>query len=497
MTSVRRLLGGAAAISVAAATLAFVPAVQAPDAQADETKCVRTNDSVRKLLECVTLEGTLEHEEALQAIADENDGIRDSGSSGYDASAAYVEERMRAAGYVVTSQTFDIVRFRELGPSALQQVAPGTVTYVQDTDFSVTPHSDPGDVTADVTPVDLALGIGNASTSGCEAADFMGFPVGNIALIQRGTCTFEQKGENAAAAGAVGVLFFNQGNTDGDDRQGVPAVTLGNGYTGGIPALSTTYDRGVEFAGISGLRMRLFSNVDRVPATTSNVIAESRHGDPHNVIMAGAHLDSVPEGPGINDNGSGTSSLIEVAEQMAKLSLSNKLRFAWWGAEEGGLVGSTHYVDTLSESQRADIEMYLNFDMVASPNYGLFVYDGDGSAFGTAGPDGSDEIEALFERYYADRDIPSEPTPFNGRSDYLEFINNDIPAGGLFTGAEVMKTAAQVAKWGGQANVAFDPCYHSACDTIDNVSHDALRINADAIAYVTYLYASGREVINE
>ncbi|HEY1116963.1 MAG TPA: M28 family metallopeptidase [Acidimicrobiales bacterium] len=350
-----------------------------------------------------------------------------------------------------------------------------------------------------MTPVDLDLGAGNTSTSGCEAADFAGFPSGNIALVQRGTCTFELKGENAAAAGAIGILFFNQGNTDAEDRQGIPAVTLGNGYSGGIPALSATYDLGAELANTPGLQMRLFANVSRIATVTENVIAESRHGDPANVVMAGAHLDSVPEGPGINDNGSGSAALIEVAEQLAKVRTANKVRLAWWGAEEGGLVGSTHYVTDLVENDPAGleaIEMYLNFDMVGSPNYGLFIYDGDGSGFGLTGPEGSDDIEALFERYYAERDIPSEPTAFSGRSDYQAFINNGVPSGGLFTGAEGVKTAEQVAKWGGTAGVAYDPCYHSACDDIDNLSHEALDINADAMAYVVYLYASGREQMN-
>ena len=141
-------------------------------------------------------------------------------------------------------------------------------------------------------------------------------------------------------------------------------------------------------------------------------------------------LHSVPEGPGINDNGSGSSGLLTVAEELAKADLPNKLRFAWWGAEEAGLVGSTFYVTSLSAADRAKIEMYLNFDMIASPNYGLFIYDGDGSGFGLVGPDGSDEIEALFEQYYAERSIPSEPTAFTGRSDYQAFINNGVPAGG-------------------------------------------------------------------
>jgi Zn-dependent M28 family amino/carboxypeptidase len=479
--------------------MAMVGLVAAPSqVHADDRDrgCGRTNDSVRKLLECVTLDGVLEHEQALADIADANGGNRSAGTPGYAASVDYVEDRLSAAGYVVTRQTFNVFSFEDLGGSVLQQLSPNQVTYVEGTDFSATPHSEPGDVTAPVTAVDLQLGLGNTSTSGCEPADFAGFPAGHIALIQRGFCTFEIKAENAAAAGASGVLFFNQGNTADAGRQGIPAVTLGNDYTSDLPALSTTYARGVELANTPGLTMRLFANVTRTPTTTQNITAETRGGDPDTVVMAGAHLDSVPEGPGINDNGSGSAALIEIAEQLAKLKLPNKLRFAWWGAEEAGLVGSTYYVNSLADEELENIEMYLNFDMIGSPNYGLFIYDGDGSGFGLTGPDGSDEIEALFERYYAERDIPSEPTAFSGRSDYQAFINNGIPSGGLFTGAEVPKTPAQVAKWGGTAGVAYDPCYHSECDTMDNLSHEALSINADAVAYAVYLFASGREVIN-
>ena len=459
-------------------------------------KCDKVT-SVNKLLQCVTLEGVMEHQWALQKIANAHDGNRASGTSGYDASADYVAKRMRKAGYKVSTQTFQYFSFEEMGPSALVQTAPGSVTYVEDTDFAATPHSEEGDVTAAVTPVDVQLGVGNTSTSGCEPEDFDGFPAGNIALIQRGTCTFEIKGNNAAAAGAAGILFFNQGNTAAPDRNNIPAVTLGNGYTGGIPALNATYALGAELAGTSGLQMRLFANVSREDGETSNVIAESKWGDPRNVVMAGAHLDSVPEGPGINDNGSGSSGLLETAEQMRKVKTANKVRYAWWGGEEGSLVGSTFYVSQLTPEQLADLEMYLNFDMIGSPNYGLFRYDGDGSDFGLVGPEGSDDIEALFERYYTERGFESEASPFNGRSDYLAFINNGVPAGGLFTGAEGLKTEEQAAKWGGDAGIAYDPCYHAECDTIHNVNRDAQRINSDAIAYVTYLYATGGEAIND
>ena len=184
---------------------------------------------------------------------------------------------------------------------------------------------------------------------------------------------------------------------------GIPAVTLGDGYTGEIPAVSTTYALGAQWAQTTGLTMHMNVNVSRVLTTTENVIAESKGGDASNVVMAGAHLDSVEAGPGINDNGSGSSALIETAEQMAKVKPKNKVRFAWWGAEEASLVGSTFYVGSLTEDEGEAIELYLNFDMIGSPNYGLFILDGDGDAFGTAGPDGSDDIEALFERYYEEQ----------------------------------------------------------------------------------------------
>ena len=489
----------AASVICAVGLVAIPPAADAGGGHGHDNghgKCHRKNNSLHKLLECVTLKGVLEHQKAFQRIANRNDDNRASGTSGYDRSVDYVAWRMKKAGYKVTRQEFEFNKFSELGPSALEQTSPDAVSYVEGTDFGATPHSEPGDVTAPVTAVDIQLGLGNTSTSGCEPEDFTGFPAGNIALIQRGDCFFEVKAENAVAAGASGVLFFNQGNADDPERLEIPAVTLGNDYTGDIPALSATYALGAELAGIANLEMRLFANVSRVPTTTENLIAESRRGDRDNVIMAGAHLDSVPEGPGINDNGSGSSALLEVAEQMAKVKPRNQLRFAWWGAEEDGTVGSEHYVLSLSEEELAELELYLNFDMVASPNYGLFIYDGDGSGFGLEGPPGSDDIEALFERFYAHRGIPTEPTAFDGRSDYFDFINNGVPAGGLFTGAEDIKTPEQAEKWGGQAGVAFDPCYHAACDTIRNLSWRALSLNSDAMAYVTYLYATGKKVIN-
>ncbi len=350
----------------------------------------RNNNTTAKLLECVTLEGVREHQAALQAIADANGGNRFSGLPGYNASVDYVVERLEAAGYDPEVQEFDYTAFQVLGPSALQQTAPNAVTYEENVQFGIIDQSDPGDVTELVTAVDLQLGLGNTSTSGCEAADFAAFPAGNIALLQRGTCTFELKAENAAAAGAVGIVIFNQGNTDAEDRNNIPAVTLSANNTSGIPVLGTTYALGEALAAIEGLEMRVFANSAREILPTFNVLAETSHGDDNNVVMVGAHLDSVSAGPGINDNGSGSAAILEVAEQMQKVKPRNTVRFAWWGAEESGLVGSTFYVDSLTEEERANIALYLNFDMVGSSNYVRFIYDGDGSAFDLAGPPGSD-----------------------------------------------------------------------------------------------------------
>ena len=455
---------------------------------------IRTNDNFKKLLECVTLDGVREHQAALQDIADANNGIRTSGTPGYDASRDYVVAKMTEYGYNVTVQSFVFNTWIDLGPSTLEKRQPGAATYAEGVDFNEMAQSEPGNVTAAVTAVDINLVPPRASTSGCEAADFVGFPAGNIALIQRGTCTFQLKAENAAAAGAVCVVIFNQGNTPA--RTGLINGTLGNEYAGGIPVVEATYARGEEWAGTAGLVLHMFVNVFRGQATTYNVLAETITGDANNVVMAGAHLDSVNEGPGIQDNGSGSAALLEVAEQMAKVKPRNKVRFAWWGAEESGLVGSDYYVYNLSDADRAKIALYLNFDMIGSPNYVRFVYDGDGSAFGLAGPPGSAAIEKLYEDFYAARGLAWEPTEISFRSDYAAFFDFGIPFGGLFTGAEGVKTAAQAAVYGGTAGVAYDPCYHQACDTYDNISLEVFDLNSDAVAYSVLQYAMNTKAVN-
>ena len=306
------------------------------------------------------------------------------------------------------------------------------------------------------------------------------------------------KAENAAAAGAAGIVIFNQGNTTADDRNGIPAVTLTANNTSGIPVLGTTYALGVTLANTPGLRMRVFANTLRRVLPTFNVLAEKTGANDDNVVMAGAHLDSVLAGPGINDNGSGSAAILETAIQMAKLKTENTVRFAWWGAEESGLVGSTNYVNGLSQAEKDRIALYLNFDMIGSPNYIQMVYDSDQSGFAAPVPvpPGSIAIEDLFESFYTLSDEPYDDAEFSGRSDYQAFINNGIAAGGLFTGAEVRKTAEQQAIWGGTAGAQYDPCYHAACDTFANNNLHALAINSDAVAFAVLTYAYSTETVN-
>jgi len=240
--------------------------------------------------------------------------------------------------------------------------------------------------------------------------------------------------------------------------------------------------------------------VNVLPAETRtdyNVIAELPGENSDNVVMAGAHLDSVIEGPGINDNGSGSAAILETAIQMAKVESSNTVRFAWWSAEESNLIGSTRYVNSLTQAERDKIALNLNFDMVASPNYVRFVYDGDNSTgAGQAGPPGSAAIETMFHDYFTSQGLATAETPFNGRSDYGPFIANGIPAGGLFTGAEGTKSVAEATVYGGTAGVAYDPCYHAACDTSANLNLTVLDQMADAIAHATITYAQNTVTVN-
>jgi Zn-dependent M28 family amino/carboxypeptidase len=441
----------------------------------------------------VTLAGIREHQQAWQTIANANGGTRASGTPGYDQSAQYVFDRLTAAGYNPSFQEFQFAFFQLLGASVVQQVLPNQATYAS----STLTYSPPGDVTAPITAVDTDGTASDTRTSGCEADDFVDFPAGHIALVQRGPlsppapqCTFAQKALHAQTAGAVAVVVFNRG-TPGNT--GVVAGTLGAPGVA-IPVVGINFADGqalYTLAQSGPVSVRVQTNTISEFRTTRNVLAETPGGDPNRVIVVGAHLDSVAAGPGINDNGSGSAAILEIAEVLAlrERDLRNKLRFAWWGAEELNLLGSAFYVNSLTEVEQARIELNLNFDMLGSPNFVRFVYDGNGSAGGPSGPAGSGAIEQVFLDYFTSQGLATAPTPFNGRSDYGPFIAVGIPAGGLFSGAEGIKTAAQAEIYGGTAGQPYDPCYHQACDTLANNSDTALDQLSDAAAHAVVLFA--------
>ncbi len=449
-----------------------------------------------RLRNAVSVNGILQHERALQRIANRNEGTRAAGTPGYAASAAYVSDVLKRAGYRVTEQTFEFPFFRELAPATLEQVSPAPASFTVSTlDYSGTGSVTGGIVAALNTVVPATPEP--SSAAGCEPADFAPASATEpqVALVQRGTCTFEIKVANAVAAGYDAVAVFNEGNPGRTDL--LAGVTLGT--PAAVPVVGLSYADGEALFTASQAApvvVTLTTSTLSETRTTSNILADSRRGDASKVVVVGAHLDSVPQGAGINDNGSGTATILETAVQMSKLNIQprQKLRFAFWGAEEAGLLGSTHYVDTLTDAELGTIYANLNFDMLGSPNYVRFVYDGDGSAdpAAVAGPPGSAQIEGVFDSYFASKGLATAPTAFDGRSDYGPFIEAGIPAGGLFSGAEGVKTADEAAVFGGTADAPYDACYHEACDGITNLNTAALNELGDAAAHAVMTLARSR-----
>jgi Zn-dependent M28 family amino/carboxypeptidase len=432
-----------------------------------------------QLQQAVTLQGVMRHLERFEQIALANDGNRAAGTPGYDRSATYVANQLRRAGYRVQLQPFSFESFEVLSDPV---VTVGQRTLELGTDFNLADYSGSGEgVTGPLVAVDVTEPPGaNTSTSGCEASDFAGFPTGAIAVLQRGTCAFGVKAQNAANAGAVAAIIYNEGTPGDVSRNELLSPTLGE-IEIDIPVIGVSYALGRELLGAQNA-VTITAETEIRTTISNNVIAETRGGRADNVVMLGGHLDSVDEGPGINDNGTGTAALLEAALQLAKddgdRRVNNTVRFAFWSAEESGLIGSTRYVESLSATERSQIALYLNFDMVGSPNYFRGVYDGTGDLGGTVvRPPGSAQIETMFNLHFTAKRLPFEDTEFSGRSDYQAFINAGIPSGGLFTGAEDDKTADQVRRYGGIV-ADYDPCYHQACD-----SFSPLADGADAAVY--------------
>ncbi len=474
----------------AAATAAAATAALALTSIAATPAHAGNPNTSKKMTRAVTVENVHDHLEAFQAIADKNDGNRAAGTSGYEASARYVERTLRKAGYRTERQYFPFF-YEEVHATSLTELSPESRT-VENTPMSYSPATPAGGVTGE-------LAAPSSSPLGCSAGDYGGADLtGKIAIVSRGTCAFGEKAVAAKAVGAEAVIVYN--NADGALNG-----TLGEVNPDAAPATGMTQAEGQGLlakmaAGPVTMTFELDKTMEE--RETFNVIAETRTGRDDNVVMLGAHLDSTHEGPGINDNGSGTAGILETAVQLGKAKkLNNKVRFAFWGAEELGLVGSDHYVNDLVENDPAALEniaTYLNFDMIASPNHIIGVYDADESTYEAPVevPEGSAATEDVFTDYFDSIKQPWVDTEFSGRSDYSAFIAAGVPASGLFTGADGVKTAEEVEKFGGTEGILYDPNYHTVGDDITNINMEALDLMSDAIAHATITLAQSTKAIN-
>lgn len=408
-----------------------------------------------------TAEGMREHLEALQGIADANGGNRSARTDGYADSVAYVRQQLEAAGYDVTDDVFEVDGPVEVRPAHFERTAPSARTYVEGTDYELPLPGAPRSATGDLAVV----------PDPCEDDAFDVVPAGAVVLA---TLTEDCEANLALVLayvnGGTGVLLRPDGGA-GEPPAHVDLGSLPSELE--MPALSVSGDVGSELAVLAEgatVTVEVDPGWAIEPQPVTNVLAE-RPGTGDEVVVVGAHLDSVVEGPGINDNGSGVAALLEIAQAINEQAPTTErtIRFAFWADEELGLLGSTAYVGSLTPAERDRIVAYLNADMVGSPNYVRFVLDPATADLPETAPAGSAAITRRFERHFDELGLPYDRTWTDGRSDDAAFGRAGIPVGGLFSGAEKEKTAAQAAVFGGTAGQPLDACYHRACDTIANV----------------------------
>ncbi|MDO3637748.1 M20/M25/M40 family metallo-hydrolase [Mycolicibacterium arseniciresistens] len=425
----------------------------------------------------VGIDAMAAHLDALQSIADQHGGNRAEGTPGYDASVDYVAKLLRDKGFDVETPEFE--RYGSTRGGKPRVTVAGRDHSVQQVSLLVTTR--PGGLNA--------VTLRPATPDGCTREAYRGVDVeGAIAVVDDAGCSVVAKHDAAAAGGAVGLLVV---------AARPDAATPGLFTPGYYRDLDVPVGI-IDAAANAALRrtsapVRLVLDGEPVLVKSRNVLAQTKTGDSANVVLAGAHLDSVAGGPGINDNGTGVAALLETALQLgASPDVRNTVRFAFWGSEEIGLAGSQAYVRGLDRDRIDDIALYLNFDMLGSPNPGYFTYDGDQSASAgpaKATPEGSAGIERTLAGYLNLAGIRPADMPIGDRTDYHPFVTAGVPIGGVTTGAAQRKTAVQARLWGGRADVAFDPNYHTRRDTVDNVDRHALSVMGPAVAYGVGAYA--------
>lgn len=447
----RRLTTTLAATALLASASAAVPALAAPP---DGNRGGGNPNSPEKLVRAIDGDAMWADMEALYDAAMDNGGHRAAGSPGWDASVDHVVDELESAGYDVELQPFEFT-YTETLRQELRQLSPTE----RDLEHTILTYSPSGEAVAELAAPAEELGCTEAAYDGADLTD-------KIAIVSRGSCSFAEKSLAAAAVGAEAVLIYN-------NAAGAVNGTLGAPHDGYVATVGITRSLGQELLaqmeqGVVTVDLDLEQLVEQ--RTTHNILAETRTGRDDNVIMVGAHLDGVPAGPGMHDNASGSAVTLEVARQLAKVNkVNNRVKFAFWGAEEIGLLGSAHYVAELSPAEREDIAMYINLDMVGPLDHQntLGVLQGTFSL-------GAEQV--LIDQLTADGH-PTGPAGNGNNSDYAPFVAAGIPATGLLS--------------------YYDSNYHTIDDDLDNVSPTSLLHSARAVAAAVGLFAYDTSLIND
>jgi hypothetical protein len=483
----------------------------------------RVNDSVAKLLECIQQQPLFDHLVALQEISDANPGRdghgnRDTGGPGYKASLDYVARLVRQAGYKVTIQTYDWEDFEVKGAPVF---AAAGRDYVFEKDWYVARLSGQGSVSAPVQPVGALVGEAGvgAPASGCSPADFAGFRRGNIALIPRGGCGVDAKVRNAQGAGAAGIVLFNTPDAGvRDDYRGTPrsgvAFPARLAEEAKVPVVGmASYDVGSKLyrdyvAGAAPMaRLDVKARYLR-SAKDYNLIADSPLGDPNHVVVVEGHLDAI-YGAGILDNGSGSSTILEVALKMAKTPTRNQLRYIWFGGEELGLLGSRYYTQNLPRADLKKIVFDLDADVTATPNYAVMIADPRNADNARRFPRNvitqSQWGNAYFLDYFKSKGMPAMIADSgNDGTDSNSFSLAGVPNSGIFTQQDCCKDKRKVGLFGGflgnyegkvpGVNGGCVDQPHRWCDNLDNVAPYVMEFASKAFAYVTFKIANNAKI---
>lgn len=435
----------------------------------------------------VTADGMFAHLRALQDIATSHNGTRPDATPGFEASVDYVAKMLRDKGFDVQTPQFERLDTLAAGNPALT-VAGRNYPVDQASLLLQTPA---GGVTGPV--------LRPTKPSGCAAADYPKAARGGIAVVDDTGCSVVDKQSAAVTGGAAALVVVSAGG-----RNGSPPRLFETGYYERltIPVAVAGNDGGAALRSANA-PVRLILDTKTVKVTSRNVLAQTKTGDTHDVVVVGAHLDSVPQGPGVNDNGSGVAAVLETARQLGSSPpVKQAVRFGFWGAEELRLAGSIDYVFGLNRDQLNDIAVYLNFDMLGSPNAGYFTFDGDQSGPASRDvsaddvPVGSAGVERTLAGYLNLAGERPADMPLGANTDYSPFLRAGIPIGGMTTGASQQKTNVQARLWGGKPGAPFDPNYHTVRDTLAAVNRDALAVMGAGVAFAVGTYANSIDGVN-